>query len=497
MFSPIRHLIMLLAASIICISGCSGTSQNQSDPAAYIKEASDSDDLISSSDFTEIGEAYSGNSINTSIFRKNAISSWANSKKECYYACCYYDSKGNVIVAIADKDFSWKSCDICCIGNIRDAHNSISCMIDGNGFIHVAWSDHNGQLNYVRSKKSCELLFQTELSSDDFPSQKMIGDLEDRVTYPEFYYQPSGNLVFLYRSGESGDGLLVVNQYDTSSSAWTRIHNCLISGEGHVSPYWQACVDTLGRLHISWTWRETADVNSNYNICYAVSTDDALKEFCRSDSTRYDLPITEASAEVICPVPQNSMLINQTSMAVDEDNTPYIATFWRTDGIVQYRILRGKKSEGNKNMNSGFSEVSPVSSWSVMNTGIRTTDFRLDGKGTKRLPCARPSILISGTGDQAVILLLIRDEELQDEPIIAAYSASDSSGKWRILKIAEMNMGEWEPQVDMNAWNRERSLLMYLQYCDYRADKSVLPANANSPAFSCRISFEGIREVAL
>ena len=35
----------------------------------------------------------------------------------------------------------------------------------------------------------------------------------------------------------------------------------------------QACVDTKGTIHISWVWRESPDVASNHDLCYAKSAD--------------------------------------------------------------------------------------------------------------------------------------------------------------------------------------------------------------------------------
>ena len=36
-------------------------------------------------------------------------------------------------------------------GNVKDAHNVISMMLDGDGYIHVAFDHHGQPLNYCRS----------------------------------------------------------------------------------------------------------------------------------------------------------------------------------------------------------------------------------------------------------------------------------------------------------------------------------------------------------
>jgi hypothetical protein len=66
----------------------------------------------------------------------------------------------------------------------------------------------------------------------------------------------------------------------------------------------------------TWVWRETWDVATNHDICYAKSVDGG-KTWQKSGGEKYELPITAASAEYACRVPQKSELINQTSMCVD------------------------------------------------------------------------------------------------------------------------------------------------------------------------------------
>ena len=45
----------------------------------------------------------------------------------------------------------------------------------------------------------------------------MTGKQESKLSYPEFYRMPNGNLIFFYRDGGSGNGSLVMNQYDLKS----------------------------------------------------------------------------------------------------------------------------------------------------------------------------------------------------------------------------------------------------------------------------------------
>ena len=102
----------------------------------------------------------------------------------------------------------------------------------------------------------------------------MTGKDEDDVTYPEFYRMPDGDLLFVYRSGASGRGNLVLNRYDLKSRKWTRVQDVLIDGENQRNAYWQLYMDKAGVIHLSWVWRETWMVETNHDLCYAYSPDE-------------------------------------------------------------------------------------------------------------------------------------------------------------------------------------------------------------------------------
>lgn len=50
------------------------------------------------------------------------------------------------------------------------------------------------------------------------------------------------------------------------------VQNNLIDGENERSAYWQICVNKKG-IYLSWVWRESWDVSTNHDICYAFSAD--------------------------------------------------------------------------------------------------------------------------------------------------------------------------------------------------------------------------------
>jgi hypothetical protein len=274
----------------------------------------------------------------------------------------------------------------------------------------------------------------------------MIGDAESNVTYPEFYGQPNGDLIFFYRDGASGSGNLVLNRYDVKARKWTRLQNNLIDGENTRNAYPQITVDARGTIHISWVWRESPDVATNHELCYAKSTDGG-RTWEKSSGEKYQLPITAATAEYVWRIPQNSDLINQTSMAADASGRPYVATYWRSaDSVVpQYRLVYfdGK-------------------SWRSSQISDRKAGFSLSGGGTKRIPISRPQLAVDSAAGKTKVIVIFRDVERGNHISIAICDDLEKN-IWNAKDLAQTDVGMWEPTFDQNLWNQRKELHLFVQ----------------------------------
>ncbi len=377
-----------------------------------------------------VGDGWANNSVNAVVFRKNSLVTHGDTQYVAYYDAQRYLVLGKRKLGSTQwtvQRSAWQ-------GNAADAHNAISIMVDGAGYLHVSWDHHNNPLRYARGVAPGSL----ELG----PKLAMVGADEEEVSYPEFYRLPNGNLLFFYRLGGSGRGDLIINRYDVATQRWTRLHTNLITGEGKRNAYWQAFLDHRGTLHLSWVWRESPDVASNHDMAYARSRDGGVT-WERSDGTPYALPISAASAEYALRIPQNSELINQTSMAADQDGRPYIASYWRDAGskVPQYHVI----------YNTG-------QAWQVRALDFRKTPFSLGGQGTKRIPIARPQIMVNAAG----ALLVFRDEE-RGSKVSAASTADIARGTWKIQDLTEASVGAWEPSYDTELWRRNGTLSLFVQ----------------------------------
>lgn len=379
----------------------------------------------------DVAPGWADNSVNTVIFRRHALVSDGGMQ-----FIAFYDAEGRVVLGRRQPGATrWELSPTQYRGNVRDAHNSISIGVDSAGVLHVAFDHHNGPLRYARGTAPHSLTLGAE--------EAMTGRDERSVTYPEFHPLAGGGMLFLYRDGGSGRGNLVVNRYDAATGKWARLQDNLISGEGKRSAYWQAAVDGQGTLHVSWTWRESPDVASNHDIAYARSRDGGVT-WQDSTGRGLALPITEATAEVAARVPQNSELINQTSMAVDGAGRPYIATYWRKVGetVPQYRIVH-LGGDG----------------WRTLDLPFRRTAFSLSGAGTKAIPVSRPQLVVDDKGANA--LLLFRDAERGNK--VSAAAVDMARGSWTLRDLTEAPVGAWEPNLDPQRWRRSGELNLFVQ----------------------------------
>jgi beta-glucanase (GH16 family) len=383
---------------------------------------------------TPVGLGWAKNNVNGAVFRKNSV---VTHRQEQYVA--YYDSAAYVVLAKRRLPAGpWQVQRTQYQGNVKDAHNVISLMVDGAGYVHLSFDHHNNPLRYCRGKAP------GSLEMGDL--QPMTGTEEKKVSYPEFHRFPTGDLLFMYRDGGSGNGNLVLNRYSPKTQQWTRLHNVLIDGEGKRNAYWQACIDAKGTIHVSWVWRESPNVASNHDMAYVCSKDGG-RTWQKSTSETYRLPITESTAEYAARIPQNSELINQTAISTDAAGMPYIATYWRPAGtqVPQYQLIY---KAGN--------------TWKTTQVSQRTTPFSLSGVGTKKIPISRPQLLVATQKGKTAAYLLYRDAERQDRASVLQ-CPDLRQNQWTAADLTASTVGNWEPSYDTERWKTDGILSLFVQ----------------------------------
>ena len=388
------------------------------------------------------------NSVNVTVFRKNSLATFKDTQFIAYY------NKDSYLVVGKRKigDANWITKRSQYKANITDAHNVISLMVDDDGYLHLSWGQHNIPLNYCMSVSPYSLTL-TEKKS-------MTEQNEKSVTYPEFFKLPNSNLLFFYRTGMSGNGNLILNNYNIKTKHWVQLQQNLIDGEGKRNAYWQSVVDKKGIIHISWVWRESPDVASNHDLCYALSKDGGVT-WEKSNGEKYFLPINATTAEYICRIPQKSELINQTSMNVDDNGNPFIATYFREKDsqIPQYHVI----------FNDG-------KAWHTQNLAFRKTAFSLAGGGTKKIPISRPQILLWNKKSSVIAALVYRDEERDSKVSIAINKDIFNKTNWTLQDLTDSSVGAWEPSFDTELWKNKKQLNLFVQFANQENSDTKITA---------------------
>ena len=248
-------------------------------PSVSVKSYS----TVSTSGLTLASNATYGCQINGLSFQQDIITSFNGYQYVAYYS-------GSRYVNIARKalpDGAWENIeftDYYFSGD--DAHNTISMGICPNdGTIHLAFDHHGENLHYRVS--------QTGVATDPANytwSASLFGSVTDTLessavtllTYPAFLRTPDGNMQLLYRYRTSGDGIWHIYDYDGETHKWSN-DRAYIDASGYYSDSLGSsttrcaypnyyCYDDLGRLQVSWCWRESA-AGANHDVVYALSND--------------------------------------------------------------------------------------------------------------------------------------------------------------------------------------------------------------------------------
>jgi hypothetical protein len=199
-------------------------------------------------------------------------------------------------------------------------------------------------------------------------------------------------------------------------------------------------------LHMSWVWRETGDVATNHDMCYARSADGGLT-WQSSDGKAYSIPVNAENAEYAMRIPQKSDLINQTSMTADDESHPYIATYFQDEKDPAPHVYIIYHDGEN---------------WDKLKVGHRTLDFDLSGGGTRSIPISRPVVLHSDRSGSLRLHVIYRDEEYDDKACLKTLELGKASD-WKTTILTETGLDRWEPTFDTELWKEKGILNLFIQ----------------------------------
>lgn len=217
-----------------------------------------------------------------------------------------------------------------------DSHNYLTLGMDKDGFIHLSGNMHVHPVTYFRSTKPGDISTLTQV-------MEMVGKDEKRATYPHFLVSKSGELLYHYRDGGSGNGNEIYNVYNTSNKTWTRLlETPLTDGQGLMNAYQsQPTVMSDGWYHVYWVWRDTPDCSTNHDLSYMKSPD--LKNWFNAFGDRVALPATlDDKKTIVDPIPVRGGIINLAAkLCLDEKDQPLFAYHkYDSAGNLQFYVSR-------------------------------------------------------------------------------------------------------------------------------------------------------------
>lgn len=216
-----------------------------------------------------------------------------------------------------------------------DSHNYLTMAIDSAGYLHLSGNMHVDPLIYFRSERPLDIYSLRVVRA-------MTGERESRATYPLFFKDSQGRLLFRYRDGCSGNGDDIYNLYDTARQQWSRLlETPLLDGEGRRNGYARPPVaGPDGWWHLVWMWRETPHCETNNNLSYARSRD--LRHWETSAGQSLTLPISRERGEIVDNANVGEGLINMVQeIGFDSQGKPLLIYHrYDSEGYSQAYLAR-------------------------------------------------------------------------------------------------------------------------------------------------------------
>lgn len=245
-----------------------------------------------------------------------------------------------------------------------DSHNFISMAVDRDNCLHISGNMHNVPLIYFRSTQPLDI-------DSVEPVAAMTGDNEERVTYPRFFRNAGGALLFSHRNGQSGSGSTFYKIYDEKSKTWSNLTSePLFDGMEKMSAYptGSPVLGPDGYFHVVWVWRNSPRAETNHDLSYVRSKD--LTHWETAGGGPVTLPITIKTPDVIVdPVPVRGGLLNNVPKVGFDTAGKAVLSYYKYDaaGNTQLYFARFEK---------GAWKITQATEW----------DYRREFSGVGSLP---------------------------------------------------------------------------------------------------------------
>jgi hypothetical protein len=316
-----------------------------------------------------------------------------------------------------------------------DEHNTISMGISGDGKIHLSFDHHDVPLNYRVSSTGIAKTIPATWSASAFGAvqHSLPGSIGPwtPLTYPRFERIDNGDLLMEFRIGQSGAGDSWIHRYSSTSEQWSQVGKYL-QGEDN-NAYINGFTNSVGKLFVSWTVRETPDASTNHDFYFALS-EDAGRSWKQTNGQTVALPIKPSTAGIkVYTIPQNSEIINQEAQCADSKG--------------RFHALMRDKSSGTSRFYHYLRTVDGKFTKTAINASGLSTPPYLAYRGK-----------IAAAGDNLIAIL-------PDQPkqTVQVWGATAGGGYTDWKKLAEITNMAGEPLVDEERLRKNGVLSLFVR----------------------------------
>jgi len=217
-----------------------------------------------------------------------------------------------------------------------------------------------------------------------------------------------------------------------------------VGGDSHRNAYFDhPAYDDGGRLHLTWTWRETAAAGTNHDIMYAYSDDDGLTWYNSANNhvaTTGSNPIVLGTTGItVWAIGINRGLYNNEGSYVEDDGTVHVVTQHMPTALPD-----------DSNFATAFAKRTYHHYWRNPSTGVWS-------KSETTFSGTRPSLIVNSSGDAYMVF--------QDGGRLRIARGTDAAGysDWQVIYTEMAHKTGVEPIIDWDRWHDSGVLSVYVQ----------------------------------
>lgn len=357
----------------------------------------------------------------------------------------------------------------------QDSHNFFSMVVDGDDDLLMAGDMHGVPMKWQRLAGG-SITFTGWATP---PIEPGATD-ETSVTYPIFAIRLStGDAVFAYRDGASGDGKYIFKKWTKATNALALIALIVdgtVDGKSFYPdvPYWD---EARGRLHCGGCWRDTTNLNTNHDRIhfYLTSADNwnTVSAF-KADGSAQTLPVTVANAAYAAHDATNTGLTNVGTITVDSSGYPHMFSFTDPgDGIAQVFADRWTGSAWERKWIPDDPQLQSGTPFSYV--GVTSGAYRT---------ISSPYAICDGVTDRTIILMR---SDTQGAGVWAMICERADLTQWVWKQISADDLGNaWFGGKDEYLWRTQGTIDMLVQKSqlkDYGTEPDIGPQTLKRERF--------------